>query len=339
MGSGNSRREDGVRHRLWENGVIQVHVPMAPPLLQMNGYVLRDEDGGLTVVDPGPRSRGSEKVWEEVLRELGASWKAVKQIVVTHHHPDHYGLAGWLQERSGCRVWMSKRAHAEAELMWGPASVMESALPAFFARHGMPPQQTAELKEHQARIWPAILPQPEVSHVEAERPFAMGGREWLPVETGGHAAGHLSFFHSGSGQLLCGDAVLPQISPNVSLLPGSDPEPLRTFMDGLSRLRELPVKSVFPGHREPFGYFADRIDWLLLHHEERLDAAESLLADGPRSGYEVCGELFRGRITGIHQLRFAMSEALAHLVELERRGRAFSEEKNGEIRFFRIDGC
>lgn len=222
--------------------------------------------------------------------------------------------------------------------MWGPASVMESALPEFFARHGMPEQRVAELREHQAAIWPVISPQPEVSHVETERSFAMGGREWLPVETGGHAAGHLSFFHPGSGQLLCGDAVLPQISPNVSLLPGSDPEPLRSFMDGLSMLRQLPVKTAFPGHREPFGYFAGRIDNLLLHHEERLDAAESLLADRPRSGFEVCRELFRGRIPGIHQLRFAMSETLAHLVELERRGRAVSEEKNGEILFYKMDG-
>ncbi|BCG60594.1 MBL fold metallo-hydrolase [Paenibacillus sp. URB8-2] len=102
MDGGKSRREETARYKIQEGGLIQVLVPMAPPLLLMNGYLLRDEDGGITVVDPGPRSREAEAVWED--RELGASWNAVKQIVVTHHHPDHYGLAGWLQERSGCSL-------------------------------------------------------------------------------------------------------------------------------------------------------------------------------------------------------------------------------------------
>lgn len=78
----------------------------------------------------------------------------------------------------------------------------------------------------------------------------------------------------------------------------------------------------FPGHREPFAGFAERLDSLLRHHEERLDATAALLADGPLSGFAVCEAMFRSRVTSAHQLRFAMGETLAHLAELVRRERA-----------------
>lgn len=77
----------------------------------------------------------------------------------------------------------------------------------------------------------------------------------------------------------------------------------------------------FPGHREPFAGFTERADSLLRHHEERLDSIAALLADGPLSGFAVCEAMFRSRISSVHQLRFAMGEALAHLAELVRRER------------------
>jgi hypothetical protein len=89
----------------------------------------------------------------------------------------------------------------------------------------------------------------------------------------------------------------------------------------------------FPGHREPFAGFAHRVDSLLAHHEERLDTALALLANGPLSGFEVCEILFRSRVTTVHQMRFAMSETLAHLVELVRREQAVMLEADGGFLF------
>ncbi|WP_310551382.1 MBL fold metallo-hydrolase [Paenibacillus glufosinatiresistens] len=315
-------------------GIRRLSVPMLPPLRQVNAYLLAEPDGGISVVDPGPRSPEAEAVWDSALAKLGLVWRDIRQVMVTHHHPDHYGLAGLMQSRSGgCPVYMSARAAAEADLMWGPAAEMDRRLPAFFRRHGMPEEWTSRLAEHLAGFVPQVTPQPDVT--TDALPPEFGGRKWRVLETGGHAPGHRSFFSEADGLVLCGDAVLPRISPNVSLLPGSDAQPLLRYLDGLRELGCLPALLALPGHREPFHGFAERTASLLRHHEERLDETEALLAEGPRTGWEVCGGLFPpGRAAGIHQLRFAMSETLAHLAELVRRGRA--EQAEGETVFFRL---
>lgn len=230
---------------------------------------------------------------------------------------------------------MSERAYAEAELMWGQAARMNEVLPVYFAQHGMPEHLTAGIREHLESFEPQVTPQPEVSYINPAEPFSMGSREWLPIISGGHAPGHVSFYHNESGQMLCGDAVLPQISPNVSLLPGSDQQPLFTFLQGLKELRCYSVSMAFPGHREPFSGFTGRINSLLLHHEERLETAERLLAGGPLSAFAACEALFRNRVSTVHQLRFAMSETLAHLVELVRQERAIVTDSDGFIMFDR----
>ncbi|WP_339319142.1 MBL fold metallo-hydrolase [Paenibacillus sp. FSL R10-2734] len=353
----------------WDKNILQVSVPMDSPLRQVNSYILPDEDGRITIIDPGPRSPDTEKCWLGIMQELNLSWKDVRDILVTHHHPDHYGLAGWLQSQSGCKVWMTERAHAEARLMWGEGSGddtdeyrgkdvgnhtgkdrgkdvgndtengvdndvgINEILPVNFIRHGMTEQWSNGIKAHLESFNSQVEPQPVVSYLNVAEPFRMGCREWQLIVTGGHAPGHVSLYHAGSGQMICGDAVLPQISPNVSLLPGSDPQPLQTFLQGLRELGSYSVSMAFPGHREPFAGFAQRVNSLLAHHEERLDTAAALLVSGPLSGFAVCEILFRSRVTTVHQMRFAMSETLAHLAELVRRERAVMLEVDGGFLF------
>jgi len=314
------------------NGIIQVKITMSFPLRWVNSYLLQGPEG-LTIVDPGPRTPGNEEEWNKAFAELGIGPSDIRQIVLTHHHPDHLGCSGWLQEQSGSRVWMSERSYREAQLMWGQGSAMNRDLPALFRGHGMPEEWAGQLEAHLNGFISQVTPLPEVAFINAEQPFAMGGRRWLPVETAGHAPGHLSFYHPESGDILCGDAVLPQISPNVSLMPGSDPEPLQSFLQGLLKLKNLEVGTAYPGHRNPFQHFGERLEALLLHHEERLAKIERLLADAPATGFELCVSLF-GTKLGIHQMRFAMCETLAHTRELERRGRIGSGAGgDGVIRF------
>ncbi|KAF6614237.1 MBL fold metallo-hydrolase, partial [Paenibacillus sp. EKM208P] len=77
----------------------------------------------------------------------------------------------------------------------------------------------------------------------------------------------------------------------------------------------------------------ERTQALLAHHEERLEKFQQLIQPEGSTAYELCIAMFGGKL-GIHQLRFAMSETLAHLVELVRRERASMSETDSITRFY-----
>ncbi|MDP4095702.1 MBL fold metallo-hydrolase [Paenibacillus sp. P96] len=313
--------------RFDEEGIIQVKITMAFPLRWVNSYIV-PEDEGITVVDPGPHTPAAVENWEQVLAELNWTVKDISRILITHHHPDHYGLAGWLQERSGAPVLMSTRSMQEASYMWGTEGGTDERLIRFFSQHGLPRELSQPMHEHLQGAYREVLPQPEVTCIEEGDKLVMGGRAWDLIMTGGHAPGHLSLYQPESGTMMCGDAVLPQISPNVSLLPGSDPQPFAAYMAGLRKLGQYEVRQAFPGHRHPFLHFKDRTVQLLDHHEARLEQLASLLGEEPRNAYHLCLAMFGDKLT-VHQLRFALSETLAHLVELTARGQAEEREDSG----------
>ena len=314
-------------------GMHRIQITMSFPLRWVNSYILTEPEGKVTIVDPGPRTAETEKEWYDALKGLGLTLQDIHQIVLTHHHPDHLGLSGWMQQMSGVPVLMSARSQEEADYMWGPGATIAERLPEYYRTHGMPEYKTVEIKEHMNTFISQITPLPEVTHIADGDTLQMGGKVWIAVETGGHAPGHLSFYAPESREILCGDAVLPQISPNVSLQPGSDPEPLQSYMDGLNRLNKLTVERAYPGHRNPFTRFTERTAELLAHHEERLAKLSERLQDSPAHAYDICLHLFGERL-GTHQLRFAMSETLAHLQELIRRDLARQVQQPDGIIYF-----
>ncbi|WP_438347149.1 MBL fold metallo-hydrolase [Paenibacillus sp. FA6] len=306
---------------------------MSYPLRWVNSYVLPSSTG-VAIIDPGPRSSITEEEWGNALEHLGYTLKDVNKIFVTHHHPDHFGLAGWFQSQGGCKVYMSQRAYAESLLMWGSNSNMNTELTSWLRQHGLPVTLATQMEQHLLEFLPQVSPTPEITIVDDGSYVTLGGRSWMAIESGGHAPGHLSLYHQDLGIMMCGDAILPQISPNISLIPGSDPEPLYTFMNSLHRLKEYKVNEAFPGHRDPFHTVQQRIEELLNHHEERLIKIEQLLCHSSQSGYEICCTLF-GNNLSTHQMRFAICEALAHLQELVRRGKAGTlvSSLDGSIKF------
>jgi len=320
-----------------ENGWLRVQVPLPYSLKWVNAYLLPGEgEDDWSLIDPGLHTEEATDVWQAVMRDRGIEWGQIARIVLTHHHPDHYGLAGWFQERSGAPVWMSRKAHETAHWMWGRdgegsegiegsegngRSVTEALLASFLA-HGLPASLADGMKAHLLGFVARVSPQPAaVSYLHPNAEFRMAGVRWELIGGEGHAPGHVSFYDPNSGRLLCGDQVLPDISPNIGWLPGGDPDPLGSFLDSLRAMRSLEVTCAYPGHRQPFGRFRERVDELADHHERRLERIAELIRERPSASFDVCERLFGERLRGnIHNLRFALSETIAHLVLLERRG-------------------
>ncbi|PRX71222.1 glyoxylase-like metal-dependent hydrolase (beta-lactamase superfamily II) [Cohnella sp. SGD-V74] len=305
-----------------DGGWLQVKVPLPYSLKWVNAYLLPEGDSGWTVIDPGLRLEETEVFWEEVMRSRNLAWGDIARIVVTHHHPDHYGMAGWFQERAGAPVWMSPVAHSNANRLWGDGETFSEQLTAAFLRHGLAGELEDAMRAHLTGFRAKVSPHPsEVRLLSPGETFSMGGVEWDVHGGEGHAPGHLLFHDRTSGRLIGGDQVLTDISPNIGWMPGGDPDPLLSFLDSLRRLRALEVSEVFPGHRSPFARFRERIDELLDHHGRRMNKMAELIGERELTAFEVCELLFGARLRdNAHNLRFALAETIAHLVRMEAEG-------------------
>lgn len=307
----------------WENGWLQVKVPLPYSLKWVNAYLLPEEKGW-TLIDPGLHTEEIEAFWIAILSERNIGWEDIQSIVVTHHHPDHYGLTGWFQQKTGASVRMSRIALNNAIRLWGENEAFSGELTEAFLRHGLAEELKDDMQAHMSGFRDKVSPQPFDPLIIApgER-IVMGGTEWEIYGGEGHAPGHLIFYDPVGRRLLCGDQVLPDISPNIGWMPGGDPDPLASFLSGLQELRHLDVRTVYPGHRNPFPQYRQRIDELLEHHERRLKKMLELIGDEERSAFEVCELLFGARLrSNTHNLRFALAETIAHLVRLENSGLA-----------------
>ncbi|MBH5317217.1 MBL fold metallo-hydrolase [Paenibacillus sp. GSMTC-2017] len=317
-----------------ENGWIQVKIPLPFSLRWVNSYII-PEDNGFTVIDPGLRTDEAIQLWDDVLEHFKIEWGQITRIVLTHQHPDHYGLAGYIQQKSGCPVYMSQRSHHYALRLWGTKSDYPAALRELYLEHGMPSELMNAIEDNLLSFIEKVSPQPIVSYIEAGSTLVLGGVSWELIDAPGHAYGALCFYQREWGWMICGDQVLPHITPNVSVVPGEERDPLAAFLNSLEELKTYEVKFALPGHRDPFTDFQGRIAELQGHHERRLKGMVEQLSEQPRSAFQLCESLFGIRLRdNPHNLRFAMSETLAHLFYLEERGLVRVEVRDGEVVFF-----
>jgi glyoxylase-like metal-dependent hydrolase (beta-lactamase superfamily II) len=313
--------------------IYQVKVPLPFPLRWVNAYVVKGVEG-FTVIDPGIHTSDAVASWREVLKLINLNFSDIQQIVLTHHHPDHYGLAGWLQQETGAKVWMSEAGKRQADYLWGAYRRGTVDLHDLFILHGMESQVGNTLVEHMEGFIELVSPQPEVSLIQVDQLFLVGDQYYQPIHTPGHAFGHLMFYQQERGELFCGDHVLPQITPNIGLLPGIDDNPLQSFLDSLEIISGLHVTVAYPGHRDPFTGFTERCHEILAHHHDRLDRLVAMV-DEPRSAYELCLKFFGTKLS-IHQLRFAMAETLAHLAFLRESGKLVEQLRGNVVYYQRV---
>jgi glyoxylase-like metal-dependent hydrolase (beta-lactamase superfamily II) len=296
-------------------GVRRLRLPIPFPMRWVNVYVLGDgRDPAL--VDAGYPVPEARALLREALDRAGLRPRV---LILTHAHPDHFGLAADFAQELGCEVWMEAR-ELEASRAYQPTSALWDRLAAQFAEAGLPPERVEETVRSGKRIWAATRP-PQVSRLlRADEELELGGRRWRVLVTPGHAPGHVCLLDPQSGTLVAGDHLLPKITPNIGLWPAGSEDPLDDFLRSLAALRPLPVRRVLPGHGDPYDTFGERVRELVEHHRERLQTVLRALQEGPQTAYGVCVALFGDGLDS-HNLRFAVVETLSHLAYLERRGR------------------
>jgi glyoxylase-like metal-dependent hydrolase (beta-lactamase superfamily II) len=318
-------------------GIYLARIPVPFPLKFVNCYLVATPDGW-SLIDAGLRYPEAEQAWRRAFDELGLRPDQLRAIYITHYHPDHFGMAGTLQQESGAPVYMSGVEARIAQTVWGQNDVVSSELVDFFRHYGMPAEVVQGVEEQMRAIYPTTLPHPTITPLElgyglpAGPPVPALGH--LPIVYGGHTDGHLCLYEQERQILFSGDHILPRITPNISLWPGFAPNPLDAYLRSLPELEQLDVTLALPAHGAPFVAYRDRLHELQDHHAERLDrmAAE---AGAGSTAFQICDAVFAVSTLTPHQSRFAMAETLAHLVYLVQSGRLRQDERAGSVLFSR----
>jgi glyoxylase-like metal-dependent hydrolase (beta-lactamase superfamily II) len=318
-------------------GVWWLRMPLPISLDHINLWLL-EEPGGYALVDTGMATAAARDIWEQLSNTLLRE-RPLTRILLTHLHPDHSGLAAWLQRRFAVPVWTSAATLAQLRILLGETTPQTLAQRlAFFAGHGLESLEEMAASLGSKGYRDSVAGVPEAGRLMLDNDVTqIGARHWRWLETGGHAHGHLCL-HAAQPRsvLIVGDQVLPTISPNVGLTPLTpDPDPLATYLQSLQRLSALDAATlVLPSHGRPFIGLAARATEIRQHHERQL--AKLLAAcRTPLTAFQCLPFLYRRPQHGFN-LFLAMGEALAHLEYLACSGQFARRVEDSITRYQRL---
>jgi glyoxylase-like metal-dependent hydrolase (beta-lactamase superfamily II) len=290
-------------------------------LNHINLWLLEDE-GEWTVVDTGLNDHVTADAWRQLFAGPMLD-RRIRRVIVTHLHPDHVGLAGWLVRRFDVELWMSRtdyllcrnlvadtgqEAPAEGVRFYRAAGFPEDAIEDYRTRFGGFGKGVYKLPNSYRRIQ------------EGER-IAIGTRVWEVVVGRGHAPEHACLWCAEDNLFISGDQILPRISSNISVFPTEpDANPLQDWLDSCAKLKSvLPEDAlILPSHNEPFRGAPQRLTELIEMHERNMQKLLALCVE-PKRAVDVFPALFRSRITS-GNYGMATGESIAHLNCLIARG-------------------
>jgi len=307
-------------------GVYLIELPLPFSIGLINVYLVRLADGCL-LIDCGMDTEPCFAALERAVEGIGITWKDIRQILLTHVHPDHIGLAPKLLRLTGARLALHREdleyldelsAHHEYQI-WS-TDVLRAA--------GVAEEIIAQIGVASSEVGKSFHKlEPDVVLQGGERiPSAIGDLEviWTP----GHSPGHVCLYGRERRVLFAGDQMIERISPNIGWHPGHDP--LAEYLASLDRLARLEIDLVLPAHGSPFSRHREWIRKTAEHHAERCARILAALDGRTKSAADLVPGLWERPLLPFHY-RFAIFEILAHLEHLERQGRVSRVQKGGVV--------
>lgn len=299
----------------------------------MNAYLI--EDDPLTLVDSGPNSGTSLDELQSQLRALGHSIEDLELIVISHQHIDHIGLVSILAAHSGAEVAALDRLVPFVENYREAAGADDEFARSTMLRHGIPEDVAGALMSVSLafRAWGAGS---KVSRVLRDgETIELRDRRLEVAFRPGHSPTDTVFLDPERKMLLAADHLLAHISSNPLIARPPDgerrPQALVTYLESLALTRDMDLDLVLPGHGDPIEDHRELIEKRFKLHARRAEKIHGLIAEQPRSAYEIAQALW-GNIA-VTQAYLTLSEVLGHTDILLNDGRVREAEDGGVIRF------
>jgi glyoxylase-like metal-dependent hydrolase (beta-lactamase superfamily II) len=288
MGQTRRKRELGRGERVLD-GIWRLRLPLPwPGVPHCNAFAVRAGDG-IVLFDTGMATDDGMRQLELALAQVGFGVEDVRLVVCTHAHTDHYGLAAPILERAGCELWMHPAWGHIRAMAEDPDAALDRRIEV--ARQSGVPAKALELYEQRrgmnTGIAAAVAPDRElVPGVEVETDVGT----WQVHETPGHAPSHVVLHQPESGLLISGDHLLGRISLFFDY--GHTPDPVGEFIGGLDEIDRLEYTTLcLAGHGRPFRDIPAKVAANRAELDEQLERVRGALAGGPRTAFEIIGDI------------------------------------------------
>src|SRR5580658_10587894 len=313
-----------VRPGLWS---IPVPIPNNP-LRYVLVYALELDDG-VAIVDAGWNTDDAWDALNAGLVAAGGSIKDVKSVLVTHIHPDHYGLAGRVRDESGAWIGLHPDDAVMLRARYVDVDELLQKMHGLLEFAGVPEATLPDLNMASMMIRDQVaMAEPDVLFEDGKE-VDVPGWDLRTVWTPGHSPGHVCFYSERHKLLLSGDHVLPRITPNIGVHTQQFPNPLGEYLESLLKVHNLDVDEVLPAHAYRFADLQGRLDDIITHHADRLTEIEHDLEDHPGStAWDLSVGLTWSRPwdeIADYMQRAAVGETVAHIVLLEKHQRVRRE--------------
>jgi glyoxylase-like metal-dependent hydrolase (beta-lactamase superfamily II) len=319
------------------NGVHQIKIP-APESASWytNVYVIEGSDSHI-LVDSGWDSQESLWALQEGVKSANLKLRDIKQVVITHIHPDHYGLSTKIKQICGAQVAIHRIDAGFIFPRYKDFDNLIKQTAELLRQNGAPEDELLQLKE--ASLWMNKYVTPDLPEVNLEDGGTISNDsfEFEVLWTPGHSPGHICLYERERKFILTGDHVLYDTTPHVGFNPQSGDDPLGDYISSLKKLERLKVNFILPGHGPVFNALGLRIEKILQHHEERKRAIMRSLNDGLKTAYEIAHQIpwmvNEGGTTfqdlPVWDRRMAVHETIAHLKLLMKEDRVGNVDMDG----------
>lgn len=309
------------------DGILWIRLSMPLGLDHVNVYALR-EPNGWTVIDTGLDTKLNRREWAAIIKD-DLRGDPILRVVVTHHHPDHVGLAGWFMAQ-GAELWMTRTAWLTARML----TLDEEPTPSpeavsFWRGAGMDEALLSKrLDNRPFNFCDTVYPLPlGFTRLEEGAVHRLGGRDWVVHLGQGHAPDHATLWCQDAPLVLAGDQLLPSISPNLGVYP-TEPmaDPVAEWLESCARFETMAREDhlVLPGHKLPYHGLPARLAQLSDNHHGALARLREHLRAEPRTAVDCFAPLFKRQIDEA-TYGLAMVEAVAHLNHLYHLGEVARE--------------